>query len=49
MAELPKITLPELECAEVILPQPVNLSNFFSGLATLPGKLKALAQNLIED
>ena len=49
MAELPKITLPELECAEVILPQPVNLSNFFSGLATLPGKLKALAQNLIEE
>jgi len=49
MAELPKITLPELECPEVILPQPVNLSNFFGGLATLPGKLKALAQNLAEE
>jgi len=47
MAELPKLTLPELECAEVLLPTPVNFANFFGGLATLPGKLKALAQNLI--
>ena len=44
--ELPKLELPELECAEVILPTPANMTNFFSGLATFPEKLLVLAKNM---
>ena len=49
MADLPKLEIPELECAEVILPTPANFTNFFGGLATLPAKLLALAENMAEE
>lgn len=49
MADLPKLEVPELECADVILPTPANFTNFFGGLATLPAKLLALAENMAEE
>ena len=48
MADLPKLTLPELECPAVLLPTPVNFANFFGGLATLPAKCIALAESMVD-
>ena len=32
---VPSVTLPALECPDVLLPTPANLSNLFGGLATM--------------
>ena len=47
---VPSITLPALECPDVLLPTPANLSNLFGGLATMsyryPDELKDLKEKL---
>lgn len=47
---VPTITLPALECPDVLLPTPANLSNLFGGLATMsyryPDELKDLKEKL---
>jgi hypothetical protein len=47
---VPSITLPALECPDVLLPTPANLSNLFGGLATMsyryPDELKDLKDKL---
>ena len=47
---VPSITLPSLECPDVLLPTPANLSNLFGGLATqayrYPDELKDLKDKL---
>jgi hypothetical protein len=47
---VPSITLPALECPDVLLPTPANLVNLFGGLATMsyryPDELKDLKEKL---
>jgi hypothetical protein len=47
---VPSITLPALECPDVLLPTPANLSNLFGGLATMsyryPDELADLKEKL---
>jgi hypothetical protein len=47
---VPSVTLPALECPDVLLPTPANLSNLFGGLATMsyryPDELKDLKEKL---
>ena len=46
---VPSVTLPALECPDVLLPTPANLSNLFGGLATMsyryPDELADLKAN----
>ena len=53
---VPSITLPALECPDVLLPTPANLSNLFGGLATMSYRypdeladLKAKLEQIEED
>ena len=47
---VPSVTLPALECPDVLLPTPANLSNLFGGLATMsyryPDELADLKEKL---
>jgi hypothetical protein len=47
---IPSVTLPALECPDVLLPTPANLANLFGGLATqayrYPDELKDLKEKL---
>ena len=53
---VPSVTLPALECPDVLLPTPANLSNLFGGLATMSYRypdeladLKAKLEQIEED
>jgi len=46
---LPALNIPTMDCPATMLPQPANLSNMFGKLATLPGKLTALAATTAKD
>ena len=43
----PLIELPELQCPDVVLPTPANMTNFFGGLATFPEKMLSYAEDLV--